>query len=80
MPARVGKPVTQEEIAEAAGISREWYARMEADRSVRASSRAIARIAEALMMEPAERLALFQLALPEIRRCDVLQPSVHSCK
>ncbi len=72
MPARVGKPVTQEEIAEAAEISREWYARMEADCPVRASSRTLARIAESLMMKPAERLALFQLALPEIGRCDLL--------
>ncbi len=73
MPARVGKPVTQEEIAEAAGISREWYVRMETDRAVRASSRAIVRIAEALMMNPQERLAFLSLALPETRKCDVIQ-------
>ena len=73
VPARVGRPVTQEEIAEAAGIGREWYARMETDRPVRASSRAIVRVAEALMMDPAERMALFRLTLPEMRRCDVLE-------
>jgi transcriptional regulator with XRE-family HTH domain len=64
---RIGKAVTQEEVAESVGISREWYTRMEGDRPVRVSARVLARIADALMMDPAERAALFRLAVPELR-------------
>jgi transcriptional regulator with XRE-family HTH domain len=67
LPCRIGKAVTQEEVAEAVGISRQWYARLESERPVRVSSSVLARIADALMMSPAERTALFRLALPELR-------------
>jgi transcriptional regulator with XRE-family HTH domain len=66
-PTRIGKPVIQEEVAEAAGISREWYARLENDRLLRVSSAVLGRIADALMLDPVERAALFELALPELR-------------
>lgn len=64
---RIGKAVTQEEVAESVGISREWYTRMECDRPVRVSARVLSRIADALMMDPAERAAFFRLAVPELR-------------
>jgi Helix-turn-helix domain len=44
IPLRVGKPVTQEELAEAVGISREWYGQLESGRSPGVSSRLLALI------------------------------------
>jgi transcriptional regulator with XRE-family HTH domain len=66
-PPRVGKVVSQEEVAEAAGISRNWYGLMERDGTVRVSAAVLARIADVLMMDEVERAALFRLALPELR-------------
>jgi transcriptional regulator with XRE-family HTH domain len=66
LPKRIGKPITQEEVAETVGISREWYTRMERDRHVRVSARVLSRLADALMMEPEERAAFFRLAVPEL--------------
>jgi transcriptional regulator with XRE-family HTH domain len=44
VPVRIGKVVTQEEVAEAAGISRVWYATMENDRAPRVSVRVLGQI------------------------------------
>lgn len=60
---RVGRPVTQEEIAEAIGVSRVWYATIEAGRGD-VSRQLLARIADAFMLAPDERLALLRLAFP----------------
>jgi transcriptional regulator with XRE-family HTH domain len=62
----VGRPVSQEEIAEAIGVSRVWYAMLETGRSVRASVALLERIATTLMLDEAQRAAVFQLGLPEI--------------
>ena len=67
LPVRVGKPVTQEEVAEAVGITRQWYARLERDRAPRISAALVARLADALLMVDDERALLFRLALPELR-------------
>ena len=67
LPSRVGKAVTQEEAAEAIGISRVWLAMIERNRPPRVSARVLERIAEALMMNTSERADLFRLALPEVR-------------
>lgn len=67
LPSRVGKAVTQEEVAEAVGISRQWYAMLESDRAVSPSATVLGRIADALMMSPSERASLFRFALPELR-------------
>jgi transcriptional regulator with XRE-family HTH domain len=67
LPSRIGKAVTQEEVAEAVGITRQWYAMLESDRAMSPSAAVLGRIADALMMSPAERTALFRLALPELR-------------
>lgn len=67
LPVRVGKTPTQEEIAEAVGISRQWYALLEGDHPVRVSARILARIADAFSLSPSERAELFGLALPELR-------------
>jgi transcriptional regulator with XRE-family HTH domain len=67
LPARVGKAATQEEVAEAAGVSRQWYMMMENDRAVRVSASVLARIADVLMMDAAERAELFRIGVPELR-------------
>jgi transcriptional regulator with XRE-family HTH domain len=67
LPIRVGKMPTQEEIAEAVGISRVWYAMLESNRRVRVSAQVLARISDALMLSSSERDELFSLALPELR-------------
>ena len=67
LPLRVGKAVTQEELAEAVGISRQWYVMLENDRRVRVSAPLLGRLADALVMSPAERDDLFRLAVPELR-------------
>jgi transcriptional regulator with XRE-family HTH domain len=66
LPVRVGKSPTQEEVAEAVGVSRQWYATMESARGVRTSARTLGRVADALSMSPAERADLFRLAVPEL--------------
>ena len=67
LPVHVGQAVSQEEVAEAVGITRHWYSMMERGRGERFSSAVLGRIADALMMDPTERAALFHLAVPEIR-------------
>jgi DNA-binding XRE family transcriptional regulator len=66
LPIRRGRPVTQEEIAEAAGISRNWYRRLESGEAVRASTKLLDRLARVFAFTPAERTMLFVLAIPEI--------------
>jgi transcriptional regulator with XRE-family HTH domain len=66
LPARRGRPITQEEIAEAVGVSRNWYRRLETDGGVRASTKLLARLAEAFVLTPDERGTLFVLAMPEM--------------
>ncbi len=75
LPNRIGKAITQEEVAEAAGITRQWYAMLESDRPVHVSAPLVARIADVLMMEPVERSALFRLALPELRNASLTDRS-----
>jgi transcriptional regulator with XRE-family HTH domain len=67
LPARVGKVPSQEEVAEAVGISRVWYAMLESPRRVRVSAQVLARICDALALSAEERDQLFSLALPELR-------------
>jgi transcriptional regulator with XRE-family HTH domain len=66
-PSRVGRRVTQEELAAAIGVTREWYALLECGAArTRASRGLLDRLADALMLTPEERARLFQLALPEL--------------
>jgi transcriptional regulator with XRE-family HTH domain len=74
-PMRIGKAVSQEEVAEVVGISRQWYLMLESDRAVRVSAAVLARIADALMMDLAERAALFRLAVPELRAASLTDRS-----
>jgi DNA-binding XRE family transcriptional regulator len=66
LPVRRGRPVSQEEIAEAVGISRNWYRRLESGDPPRASTKLLNRIAEAFGFTPEERTNLFVLAIPEL--------------
>lgn len=52
----------REEVAQLAGISATWYTWIEQGRSVSVSPAALARLAQALELSPAERAYLFELA------------------
>lgn len=66
LPVRRGRRITQEEIAEALGISRSWYRRLESGDAPRASAKLLDRIANALRFTHEERTKLFVLGIPEI--------------
>ena len=66
LPVRHGKGVTQEEIAEAIGVSRVWYAMLESGAALHTSPRLLGRLADALALSDASREALFRLGLPEL--------------
>ena len=66
LPVRRGRRVTQEEIAEAVGISRNWYRRLESGDAPRASTKLLDRIAKALQFTTEERTNLFVLGIPEL--------------
>jgi transcriptional regulator with XRE-family HTH domain len=74
-PEDVGLPTTprrrvtglrREEVAELVGVSSDWYRWFECGRTIRVSPSFLARLCEALALEPIERISLFYLALPEI--------------
>ena len=52
----------REELAEAAGVGVTWITWLEQGRDVSASAQALARLADALLLNPAERVSLFDLA------------------
>jgi transcriptional regulator with XRE-family HTH domain len=66
LPSRRGRPVTQEELAEAIGVSRVWYQMLESSAKIRTSTALLDRLSRTLMMTPEERAELFQLAMPEL--------------
>jgi len=59
--------VTQEELAEAIGVSRVWYQMLESNAKIRASTALLDRLARTLMVTPQEHAELFQLAIPELK-------------
>jgi len=60
--------VTQEEVAEAVGVSRVWYAMLESGAALNASPRLLRRLADALSLSDSHREVLFRLALPELQK------------
>lgn len=66
LPCRIGRVVTQEELAEALGVSRSWYKMLESGAAVRTSLRLLATLADALMLSSSEKAQLFRLAFPEL--------------
>jgi transcriptional regulator with XRE-family HTH domain len=77
LPQRVGKRVTQEELAEAIEVGREWYVQLERGTArTRASTGSLHRLADALMITQEERVRLFQLALPDVGRLQLRDDSI----
>ncbi len=62
LPSRVGKAVTQEEFAEAIGVTRSWIGLLESNRPVRPSVALLDRICDVLALNERQRLAFFELA------------------
>jgi transcriptional regulator with XRE-family HTH domain len=73
---RLGKFVTQQELAEAIGVTREWYAALESAAPPRTSTSLIDRLADALMVTAEERERLFRLAVPELGRMHLRDDSI----
>lgn len=65
LPTRCGRRVTQEELAELAGVSRNWYRRLESGDGV-PSMRLVNRLAQAFVLSVEERMTLFALAINEM--------------
>jgi transcriptional regulator with XRE-family HTH domain len=65
-PARHGRVLTQEELAEAIGASRVWYAMLESEAALNTSPRLLARLADVLELSDENRNLLIKLALPEL--------------
>lgn len=72
LKSRRGRPVTQEELAEAIGVSRGWYARLESRKLAQPSVSMLHRVAEVLMVTPNERAVLFCLAIPALQSVTLL--------
>jgi transcriptional regulator with XRE-family HTH domain len=72
---RLGKRVTQEELADAIGVSRGWYASLESGGTIRTSVGLVERLADALMVRPEERATLLQLAVPGLGRMQLCDDS-----
>jgi transcriptional regulator with XRE-family HTH domain len=68
LPRRIGKNVSQEELAEAAGVSRIWYVQLERGARTRPSTRLLDRLADVLMLDGGERSTLFRLGIPSLNR------------
>jgi transcriptional regulator with XRE-family HTH domain len=65
-PTRIGKRVTQEELADHLGISRQWYARFESGASAGFSTQLLSRLCDLLRLSAAERAEFVWLAMPEL--------------
>jgi transcriptional regulator with XRE-family HTH domain len=76
LPRQRGKLVTQNELAEAIGVSREWYGELESAAPPRMSTSLVSRLADALMVTQEERARLFHLALPELGRVHLRDDSI----
>ncbi len=61
---RIGKTVTQEELAEAIGVSRTWYGLLEAGYPVHASLSLMDRICRAFMLNEQQSASLLRLGVP----------------
>lgn len=64
---RRGRAISQEELAEAVGVSRGWYAMLERGEPIQPSIAMLSRVAGALNATRDERRTLFGLAIPELQ-------------
>ena len=67
---RRAKRVSQEEAAEAIGVTRQWYVMMETRASIRISPNVLSRFSDVFMLSAIERERLLRLALPGLVRRD----------
>jgi transcriptional regulator with XRE-family HTH domain len=67
MRSRCGRPISQEELAEAIGVTRGWYCLLESGAPIQPSVSLIDRLASALGATLDERVVLFSLAIPELQ-------------
>jgi len=65
-PSRVGKAVSQEELAEALDVTRVWYGALERRTAVRPSIALLDRLCSVLALTMTQRLLLIVLAIPEL--------------
>lgn len=72
---RRNKRVTQEEVAEASGVTREWYAMLESGATAQPSPALLDRLADVLIVTSEERAKLFDFALPEPWRVELRDDS-----
>ena len=79
LPCRVGRPVSQEELAEAVGVSRGWYALLERGAAVQPSLSMLDRLAEALHTTAEERMTLFCLAIPAFKQATAIMGPQQLC-
>jgi transcriptional regulator with XRE-family HTH domain len=79
-PSRIGRRVTQEELAEAIGVTREWYATHESAIATRSPTRpsqaVLERLAEVLMITQPQRKTLFEMAVPQEWRVHLSDDSI----
>lgn len=64
---RRGRRVSQEEMAEAVGVSLGWYAMLERGEPMQPSISMLSRLVSALNATHEERCRIFQLAIPELQ-------------
>jgi DNA-binding XRE family transcriptional regulator len=67
LPDRIGRSVTQEEVAEAIGISRAWYATLESGAARSSSRRLLNQIAMVFSLTSEDRRVLLHLSFPELK-------------
>jgi len=72
-PRRRVSGLRREEVAELVGVSGDWYRWFESGRTIRVSASFLAKLCNALRLDPLERISLYYLALPEIYEAYVAQ-------
>jgi transcriptional regulator with XRE-family HTH domain len=65
LPSRVGRPVTQEEVSEAVGVTRTWYALLEGG-GAQASAGLAGRLADVFALDIPDWFGLLRRAFPDI--------------
>src|SRR5580704_12426003 len=84
-PASLGLPETtrrrvpglrREEVAEAAGVSTDWYRLFESGRPITVSARFLANLSRVLALDAFDEATLFQLAIPELYRAEIVASMV----
>ena len=67
----------RQEVAELVGVSEDWYRWFESGRDITVSPKFLASVASALQLSPADQVALYRLALPQLYRADRAARTLH---